>query len=223
VDSADGRGVFGEVGDGDVGAIVVGANVGANVGVAIGNDVGRREGANVGASVGEAMGIGRSFPEALQKALQMLNIGVTGLHDYPWPIHDISHEIAVATDRRIFALYSWFYNQGSINDAYSMSKIDKWFLTQIKQIADFTHEIENNLLDYNENGSIEMINSSINIIAKILNLKILIGNIKTYISPYIIDNLPFNIILGRDFLIKNNTIINFKNSNIIISGRLIEY
>ena len=31
-------------------------------------------------SVGEVMGIGRTFSEALQKAVQMLNIGASGLH-----------------------------------------------------------------------------------------------------------------------------------------------
>ena len=110
-----------------------------------------------------------------------------------------------------------------INNNIYKALIDTGASKSLLSINVINNENYNNLLDYNENGSIEMINSSINIIAKILNLKILIGNIKTYISPYIIDNLPFNIILGRDFLIKNNTIINFKNSNIIISGRLIEY
>ena len=34
-------------------------------------------------SVGEVMAIGRSFPEALQKAVRMLNKGCSGLTDYP--------------------------------------------------------------------------------------------------------------------------------------------
>ena len=37
-------------------------------------------------SVGEVMAIGRSFPEALQKAVRMLNIGASGLTDYLHPI-----------------------------------------------------------------------------------------------------------------------------------------
>ncbi len=40
-------------------------------------------------SVGEVMAIGRSFPEALQKAVRMLNIGASGLTDYPHPIADV--------------------------------------------------------------------------------------------------------------------------------------
>lgn len=100
-------------------------------------------------SVGEVMGIGRSFPEALQKAVQMLNIGATGLHDYIWSIGDIQQELEFATDRRIFALYQWFYQNGDIDKAYQLSKVDYWFLSQIKQIANLAQKIElTQSLDY---------------------------------------------------------------------------
>ena len=86
-------------------------------------------------SVGEVMGIGRTFPEALQKAVQMLNIGASGLHDYVWAIHNLDEEIEFATDRRIFALYKWFFEGGDLDLAHQLSRIDYWFLTQIQQIA----------------------------------------------------------------------------------------
>lgn len=86
-------------------------------------------------SVGEVMGVGRTFPEALQKAVQMLNIGASGLHDYLWAIHDLQQEIEFATDRRIFALYKWFFEGGDLDFAHQLSRIDYWFLTQIQQIA----------------------------------------------------------------------------------------
>ena len=86
-------------------------------------------------SVGEVMGIGRNFAEALQKAVQMLNIGASGLYDYVWPIYDLEKEIEFATDRRIFALFQWFYQGGSLDTALNLSKIDYWFLSQIQEIA----------------------------------------------------------------------------------------
>ncbi len=86
-------------------------------------------------SVGEVMAIGRSFPESLHKAIQMLNIGASSLYDYLWPIDNIKYEIEHATDRRIFALFKWFLNGGSLDEAYSLSKIDKWFLSQIDDMA----------------------------------------------------------------------------------------
>jgi carbamoyl-phosphate synthase large subunit len=97
-------------------------------------------------SVGEAMGIGRSFPEALQKAVQMLNIGASGLYDYPWLIPDLKHEIEFATDRRIFALFNWFIDGGDVTTAHQLSRIDYWFLTQIQQIADYANHIKDNQL-----------------------------------------------------------------------------
>lgn len=87
-------------------------------------------------SVGEVMAIGRSFPEALQKAIGMLNIGCSGLHDYPHTINDVESEIEFATDRRLFALHRFFVEGGSIEKAHQLSKIDLWFLHHLKVIAD---------------------------------------------------------------------------------------
>src|SRR5262249_36048329 len=55
-------------------------------------------------SVGEVMAIGRSFPEALQKAIRMCNLGASSLYDYPYEIPDPKKEIEKATDRRLFAI-----------------------------------------------------------------------------------------------------------------------
>lgn len=93
-------------------------------------------------SVGEVMAIGRSFPEVLQKAIRMLNIGASGLTDYPNQIQNIRKEIEKATDRRIFALYQWFLDGGSVDDAHKMSSIDKWFLNHINEIAHTQKEIQ---------------------------------------------------------------------------------
>ncbi|MBY0379202.1 MAG: carbamoyl-phosphate synthase (glutamine-hydrolyzing) large subunit, partial [Burkholderiales bacterium] len=97
-------------------------------------------------SVGEAMGIGRTFSEALQKAIQMLNIGVSSLYDYPWVIPNIKHEIEFATDRRIFALFQWFQDDGNLDNAHNLSKIDYWFLTQIQELAIFANYLLGNEL-----------------------------------------------------------------------------
>ena len=91
-------------------------------------------------SVGEVMAIGRSFPEALQKAVQMLNIGASCLLDYPQQIANLANELEFATDRRIFALYQWFKQGNSVTQAAQLSHIDPWFLNQIQQIADFSND-----------------------------------------------------------------------------------
>lgn len=99
-------------------------------------------------SVGEVMGIGRSFPEALQKAVQMLNIGASGLSDYPLPLYNLEQELEYATDRRIFVLYQWFAKGNSVDSAYKLSRVDRWFLNQIKEIADYAGYLPGAELNY---------------------------------------------------------------------------
>lgn len=92
-------------------------------------------------SVGEVMGIGRSFPESLQKAVGMLNIGASCLTDYPQRISDPLNEIEIPTDRRLFALYQYFLRGGTVNEANQLSKIDPWFLSHIQSIALLENQI----------------------------------------------------------------------------------
>ncbi|WP_440616213.1 carbamoyl-phosphate synthase (glutamine-hydrolyzing) large subunit [Cysteiniphilum sp. 6C5] len=94
-------------------------------------------------SVGEVMAIGRSFPEGLQKAVGMLNIGAADLSDYPFDIPDLELEIERATDRRIFALHRFFVQGGDIEKAYQLSKIDKWFLNHMHTIAEMENRLKN--------------------------------------------------------------------------------
>lgn len=82
-------------------------------------------------SVGEVMAIGRSFPEALQKAVRMLNIGAAGLTDYPYHIEHPKQEISRATDRRLFALAQFFAEGGTVAEAHKLSQINAWFLEHI--------------------------------------------------------------------------------------------
>jgi carbamoyl-phosphate synthase large subunit len=93
-------------------------------------------------SVGEVMGIGRSFPEALQKAIGMLNIGASCLNDYPQQLDEPRYEIENPTDRRIFALYQYFQCGGTVEEAHTMSQIDVWFLHHIARIAAYEQAIQ---------------------------------------------------------------------------------
>ncbi|MCD6039286.1 MAG: carB [Gammaproteobacteria bacterium] len=93
-------------------------------------------------SVGEVMSIGRSFPEALQKAIGMLNIGASCINDYPQRIEDPRYEIENPTDRRLFALYQFFMRGGTMEEAHRLSKIDPWFLYHIWQLSQVEKQIE---------------------------------------------------------------------------------
>lgn len=88
-------------------------------------------------SVGEVMAIGRTFPEALQKGIRMLNIGSTGLNDPPEKIESPLSDICKPTDRRIFALYRFFQDGGTLEKARELSHIDPWFLHPLQELARF--------------------------------------------------------------------------------------
>jgi carbamoyl-phosphate synthase large subunit len=94
-------------------------------------------------SVGEVMAIGRTFEEAIQKAVRMLNIGMYGLAGNKIEMKKISQKIANPTDERLFAIAEGFRQGMNIEKISSLSKIDKWFLYKIKKIVDSAKEIGN--------------------------------------------------------------------------------
>lgn len=95
-------------------------------------------------SVGEVMALGRSFPEALQKAIRMLNIGANGLTDHPYKFNDPMAEIMPATDRRIFALYEALCKGITVSKLHKVSGIDNWFLNHIFDIQQLEESIKRN-------------------------------------------------------------------------------
>lgn len=92
-------------------------------------------------SVGEVMALGRTFPEALQKAVRMLNIGAHGLSAHPYNFKNPLDEVAQATDRRIFAVYEALRKGKSVAHIHKLSNIDNWFLEHIRDIRDLEQEL----------------------------------------------------------------------------------
>lgn len=92
-------------------------------------------------SVGEVMALGRSFPEVLQKAIRMLNIGAGGLSQHPFEFENPLQEISRPTDRRLFAIYEAYKAGRTVDEIHKLSRIDRWFLTHIHSI----HEMEERL------------------------------------------------------------------------------
>jgi carbamoyl-phosphate synthase large subunit len=88
-------------------------------------------------SVGEAMAIGRTFKESLQKALRSLEIGSYGLERRDVDLATIKHSIKTPTADRMWLLAEGFRRGLTIHDAYELTKIDPWFLQNVKEIVDF--------------------------------------------------------------------------------------
>ncbi len=86
-------------------------------------------------SVGEVMAIGRTFEEALQKALRMLDIGVVGLTGNP-QLHfeDLDEELRNPTDERVFAIADALGQGRTVDEIHQLTHIDRWFLYQLRSI-----------------------------------------------------------------------------------------
>ena len=98
-------------------------------------------------SVGEAMAIGRTFKESMQKALRSLEISAKGLVGPPKfqkkieDMQSVREGISRPTPERIFWLRHGFLNGLSTEEVFDLSKIDPWFLQQMKEIVDLEIEL----------------------------------------------------------------------------------
>ena len=104
-------------------------------------------------SVGEAMAIGRNFKESLQKALVSLEIGFSGL-DRIFPLNkkNIEKELKKNIPNKILLVAEAFRKKIDIKRIQNLSKIDNWFLQQIKEIVEVENQVKKKSLpkDYNE-------------------------------------------------------------------------
>ena len=91
-------------------------------------------------SVGEAMAIGRSFPEGLMKALRSLE-RKEAIFTFPPEISEqrvssLLTQIGTPTEYRLQQVQQVLWAGISIEEVFSRTKIDPWFLTQIQLIND---------------------------------------------------------------------------------------
>ena len=110
-------------------------------------------------SVGEVMAIGRTFRESLQKAFRSLEVGLDGLEakpvaeDDPDLIRTRSLDMSAlryATSFRLLKVREALKQGRSIDEVHKLTKIDPWFLNQIKSLTKMDHKDSLRLLK--ENG-----------------------------------------------------------------------
>ena len=98
-------------------------------------------------SVGEVMAIGRSFKESIQKAFRSLEVGLDGLeaknrlHEDPDLIRSKSLDMSTlrfATSFRLLKVREAFLSGESVEEIHKLTKIDPWFLNQIKSLTEIS-------------------------------------------------------------------------------------
>ncbi|MCA8980975.1 MAG: carbamoyl-phosphate synthase large subunit [Planctomycetes bacterium] len=106
-------------------------------------------------SVGETMSIGRTFKESLQKALRGLETGRPGLGLDPRNPADIlltdreslTRCLRVPNELRLIALRTAYLAGWSTEEIHEATKIDPWFLENMRELVDFETELGGALLD----------------------------------------------------------------------------
>jgi carbamoyl-phosphate synthase large subunit len=92
-------------------------------------------------SVGETMAIGRTFKEALLKAIRSLEIGRFGIletlpPDIQYPREFLSAKLITPNSLRLFYIATALHQGMTVDEIHGLTKIDPWFLHQIKEITD---------------------------------------------------------------------------------------
>lgn len=103
-------------------------------------------------SVGEAMAIGRTFKESFQKALRSLEVGAFGFGggklggDVLPDDKTIRSKLATPNNERVFYIRYAFMAGYSVEQIFDLSKIDPWFLTQLKEVYEIEVELKKHSL-----------------------------------------------------------------------------
>jgi len=111
-------------------------------------------------SVGEAMSIGRNFKESFQKALNSLEIGLSGLDQiFNYDKKLIEKKLKINIPNRILLVAEAIRKKFSISKIHKLSGIDPWFIEQIKEIIDTEKIIKSkgipkNFIEFNRVKSI---------------------------------------------------------------------
>jgi carbamoyl-phosphate synthase large subunit len=101
-------------------------------------------------SVGEAMAIGRTFKESLQKAVRSLDLkgreGTLALGSCPMearqPAEEVASHLRKPNCQRLWWITHAFQCGMTVESIHDLTKIDPWFLDQIRQISELSCELE---------------------------------------------------------------------------------
>jgi carbamoyl-phosphate synthase large subunit len=96
-------------------------------------------------SVGEVMAIGKTFEEAIQKAVRMLDIDreLTDSKNFGATTTEIREELAHATDQRLYHIVEALRKEISVVEIHELTGITEIFLESLKKLVDFEKTLKN--------------------------------------------------------------------------------
>src|SRR5262249_16110141 len=93
-------------------------------------------------SVGEVMAIGRTFPEVIERALRMLDIGVCGLDPEAFEFEDLEDSLSTPTPLRMLGACQGVQGGMTVERIHELTRIDPWFLHAIDPIVRMHRELK---------------------------------------------------------------------------------
>lgn len=97
-------------------------------------------------SIGEVMGIGRTFRESFQKALASLERGAGGLE----PVTLDERKLIEPNSQRLFHVAQAYRDGWTLEKLHDKTKIDPWFLNQLKILVDLEKSVNNETMNNKE-------------------------------------------------------------------------
>ncbi len=94
-------------------------------------------------ATGEVMAIGTNFESALMKAVRGAEISLDTLNLADKSGKDIEQRLKICDDHRIFTVFEAIKSGVSFDKIFDITKIDRFFLSKLKNLADYEKQIEN--------------------------------------------------------------------------------
>lgn len=98
-------------------------------------------------SVGEVMAIGRNFKESIQKALCSMEKSFYGFIKLKIPMQELIYALRNANENRLLYMAQAFRDGLNSEEIHEFTKVDPWFIAQIKEIVDFENKIDMDILN----------------------------------------------------------------------------
>ena len=98
-------------------------------------------------ATGEVMAIAPSFEMALMKAVRGAELGLDTLNAAPLYDAPIRERLAAQDDRRIFTVFEALKSGVSVDEIFSITTIDRWFLYKLLGLAEFEKALSGGLTD----------------------------------------------------------------------------
>ncbi len=96
-------------------------------------------------ATGEVMAIGGCFEEGIMKAVRGAEISLDTLNAEPISNKSLKERLAETDDRRLFTVFEALKKGITVDEIHSITRIDRFFLNKLLNLANFEKEIEGKL------------------------------------------------------------------------------